>query len=96
MHDIGRLPYNEKKDIDHHITGAEKAGKILKKLNYPKDKIKEIQKAIICHRGSDLIKPETILEKIICNVDAMSHFDILPLLYFWRSREEEDFHTITK
>lgn len=96
LHDIGRLPYNDKKDIDHHITGAKKAGKILKKLNYPEKKIKEIQKAIICHRGSDNIKPKTILEKIIANADAMSHFDALPLFYYWRAQVGDDFYTTTK
>ncbi len=96
LHDIGRLPYSDKKDIDHHISGAEKAEKILKKLNYPKEKISEIKGAIICHRGNDKIKPKTILEKIIANADAMSHFDILPVLYYWRSKAGDDFAEITK
>ncbi|MDD5032476.1 MAG: HD domain-containing protein [Patescibacteria group bacterium] len=96
LHDIGRLPYSEKKDKIHHITGAKEADKILRKLKYPENKIKEIQRVIICHRGSDSIKPKTVLEKIIANADAMSHFDTLPLFYYWRGKRGESFDEITK
>ncbi|MDD5554227.1 MAG: HD domain-containing protein [Patescibacteria group bacterium] len=96
LHDIGRLPYSDKKDKTHHIRGVKEATKILRRLKYPENKIKEIQKVIICHRGSGSVKPKTVLEKIIANADAMSHFDTLPLFYYWRGKRGESFAEITK
>ncbi|MFA4833377.1 MAG: HD domain-containing protein [Patescibacteria group bacterium] len=95
LHDIGRLPYSDKKDETHHIIGAKEAEKILRKLKYSGNKIKEIQRVIICHRGSDFIKPKTVLEKIIANADAMSHFDTLPLFYYWRAKGCNSFNEVT-
>lgn len=95
LHDVGRLKYSDKKDIDHHITGVKKANKILTKLKYDKEKTKEILQAIVSHRGSDKIKPKTMLDKIIANADAMSHYDALPVFYFWRSQQGDSFQEIT-
>lgn len=95
LHDIGRLPYTDKKNLNHHIIGARKAEKILRKLNCPKEKIEIIKQAIICHRGSNGQKPKSIEEKIIANADAMSHFDVLPILYYWRAQQGDSFKKIT-
>lgn len=83
LHDIGRLPYSDQAEEKHHILGAEEAGKILKRLKYPEERIKAICSAILSHRGS--VPPKTVLEKIIANADALSHFDILPVFYYWRA-----------
>lgn len=85
LHDIGRLPFSDKKDKNHHITGAKEAEKILKKFNYPTDKIDKVVNAVLCHRGSTFIKPRTMLDKIIANADAMSHFDMMPAFYYTRA-----------
>jgi len=80
------LPYSDKNEVNHHITGAIKAERILKKYKYPKEKIDEIKEAIICHRGSDdYHKPKTVLAKIIATADAMSHFDSIPVFFYWRA-----------
>jgi len=60
---------------NHHITGAEIAGKKLKELNYPQEKIELVKKCILSHRGSQESDRETIEEKIIADADAMSNFD---------------------
>lgn len=86
LHDIGRLPYSDEKDINHHITGAIKAERILKKFKYSQKRIDEIKQAILCHRGSDAeYKPVSMLDKIIASADAMSHFDATYVFFYWRS-----------
>ncbi|MFH1662217.1 MAG: HD domain-containing protein [Candidatus Falkowbacteria bacterium] len=68
LHDIGR---DNKFNIPHEIAGAEKAKKILKKLNYSKNEIKDICGCILAHNAKT-IKPKTIEEKIICSADGAS------------------------
>jgi hypothetical protein len=89
LHDIGRLPKIGKKlqkENGHHVLGALKAEKILRGLGYPEDKIIKVKNIILAHRGrnSEYV-PKTIEEKIVANADAMSHFEVLPLLVYWRS-----------
>jgi uncharacterized protein len=81
LHDIGRIKFN---DEDHHISGAIEAEKILEDQGYSTEIIKEVKHCIESHRGSQNIKPETISAKIIANADAMSHFDSLPIFFYWR------------
>ncbi len=88
LHDIGRLPKIGKraaKEDDHHILGAVRAEKILKKLNYPQVKIDKVKNIILAHRSAKQPRPKTIEEKIVSNADAMSAFDILPLFFYWRT-----------
>lgn len=82
LHDIGRV--NIKHDEDHHIVGVPEAEKILKRFNYPNETIKEIEHVVASHRTSKGPKPKTMLAKIIANADAMAHFDILPVFFWWR------------
>lgn len=82
LHDIGRV--NIKHDEDHHIVGVPEAEKILKRFNYPNETIKEIKHVVASHRTSKGPKPKTMLAKIIANADAMAHFDILPVFFWWR------------
>ena len=71
LHDIGSIIHGRK---DHHITGAKIAEEKLNELNYPKDKIEEIKKCILTHRGSERIEPETIEARIIRDADSLSNF----------------------
>jgi HD superfamily phosphodiesterase len=68
----------------HHISGAREAERILKELNYPKPKIEKIKHCIYAHRASQSIKRETKEAECVANADAMSHFDNIPSLFFWR------------
>lgn len=78
LHDIARItqygPIEE-----HHIHGAELAEKILKKHNYPEERIERIKKCIYNHVDN----PKTsVEEEIIADADVLAHFDNLSLL-FW-------------
>lgn len=74
LHDIGSVVHGRK---DHHITGAEIAGKKLKELGYPEEKIELVKRCILNHRGSQENNPVSIEEKIISDADALSNFDNL-------------------
>lgn len=85
LHDIGRFRIG---DENHDITGVPEAEKILKEYNYPESVIDEVKHCIETHRASKDKKPETKIAKIIANADAMAHFDILPLLFYWRGKKQ--------
>jgi len=52
------------------------------------DKVKD---SIESHRASKDIEPKSLEAEIIRNADAMSHLDILPVLFKYRSEKEKDF-----
>lgn len=87
LHDIGRV--DMKYDEYHHIVGVPIAEKILKKFNYPEKVIKEVKHVIASHRTSKGPRPKTMVAKIIANADAMAHFDILPVFFWWRKGKKE-------
>jgi len=78
LHDIGVVKGDKP---NHHISGVKETEKILKKLNYPPEKIEKIKHCIFAHRSSKSIPRETIEAKIIATADAMSHFDEIPSLF---------------
>ena len=67
---------------NHHIHGVDMAEKILKRYNYPKDKIELVKLCILNHRGSVLKEKATIEEICVADVDAISHYDTLPSLFY--------------
>lgn len=85
LHDIGRA--NLKDDAGHHIKGADISERILLQNGYSDDIVKEIKLAVLRHCAIDGFCPQTIFEKIIANADAMSHFDIVPLFFYWRTKD---------
>lgn len=85
LHDIGRLRFGGE---NHDITGIPEAEKILKEHNASQDVINEVKHCIESHRGSKDIPPRTTIAKIIANADAMAHFDILPVFFYWRSKKQ--------
>ena len=90
LHDIGRVDI--KHDEDHHIVGVPIAEGILKQFNYSDKVIKEVKHVVASHRTSKGEKPKTMVAKIVANADAMAHFDILPVFFWWRkSRKEYSF-----
>jgi len=84
LHDIGRLKFGDK---DHDITGVPEAEKILKRYKYSQDIIDEIKHCIASHRSSKGVAPKTIIAKIIANADAMAHFDIVPVFFYWKTKK---------
>lgn len=77
LHDIGRFKFGGK---DHNITGIPEAEKILKELNYPDETIEIIKHCVKTHRASTERTPDNKMEEIIRDADALSHFDIVPVL----------------
>jgi len=72
LHDITSIMgYHE----NHHISGSKVAEELLTRLNYPKDKIEEVNHCILTHRGSVPLKKETKEAQILADADAMAHFD---------------------
>lgn len=78
LHDIGSIIQGRE---NHHITGAEIAGKKLKELNYPAEKIEKVKQCIFSHRGSQEISRLSIEEQILADADALSAFDNISGLF---------------
>ena len=78
LHDIGAAM---KGPEDHHKTGAEIAGKILKGIGYSEDIIKPVQYCILVHRGSREGERETIEAKCVASADGAAHFYQIPTLF---------------
>ncbi len=67
---------------NHHLESGKLAEKILRKYNYPQEKIELIKKCIYEHRASKNIKKTSLESKILASADAMSHFQNIPDLFF--------------
>ena len=70
LHDISRI----KGQREHHITGALEAGRILKSLGYPEDKIDKVKHCVLTHSADKGFTPISIEAKIVASADAISHF----------------------
>ena len=71
LHDIARLKEDNNEVECHADHGAELAEKILKEMNFPEEKIKEVSYAIKVHRHSKGIKAETKEAAIIQDADRL-------------------------
>jgi len=60
---------------EHHVHSARLAEEILKKHNYPEEKIEKVKHCIYAHRASKNIPRETTEAEIIASADGMAHFD---------------------
>jgi uncharacterized protein len=67
---------------EHHIHGAIEAHKILKDLNYPKQKIKAVKHCIENHRGSATGKRGTPEAECLASADAIAHIENVPSLFY--------------
>lgn len=81
LHDIASVT-DYKLYEKHHIHGAAMAEAILKKYNYPENKIELVKLCILNHRGSVLKEKRTIEEICVADADAISHYDALPALFY--------------
>jgi uncharacterized protein len=79
LHDYASIKDKNMYD-KHHIYGAIEAEQILKKLDYPKEKINMVKECIMSHRGSLNIKRVTKEEICVASADAMAHIDQIPSL----------------
>lgn len=78
LHDVARVigfgPIEE-----HNKYGAEMVENILKKYNYPQEKIEFVKKCIYNHIDNP---KESVEEEIIADADVLAHFDNLSMLYW--------------
>jgi uncharacterized protein len=80
LHDIGSITQGDSEN--HHILGSIIAEDLLKKYDYPKERIERIKHCIFAHRGSKTIPRETIEAECVADADAMSHFDNINSLFY--------------
>lgn len=78
LHDIGSINGDYE---NHHIFGVGYAEKLLKKFNYPKEKIEKVKHCILTHRGSKKVPRETIEAECVASADAMSNFDDISAMF---------------
>jgi uncharacterized protein len=67
---------------EHHTQSAIMAGEILKKLNYPEQKIGAVQHCIENHRGSVPGMRNTVEAECLANADAIAHIENIPSLLY--------------
>lgn len=67
---------------EHHIYGAIEAEKILKSLNYPKEKIEAVKHCIENHRSSLPGKRGTPEAECLASADAIAHIENFPSLLY--------------
>lgn len=88
LHDLGHLTAKTLAEIDtvkidHHITGAKMAEKMLENYQLPRETVEKILNCILCHRAKEPHVPQAIEEKIVAVADTLSHFQsIFYLTYF--------------
>ncbi len=78
LHDIALIKQvGDRKD--HHINGKSIALEMLKKYNYPKEKIDKVLGCVYNHRSSK--NANNIEEICVSDADILSHFDNIPMLF---------------
>ena len=78
LHDVALIKrVGDRKE--HHINGKILSEEILKKYNYPKDKLDKVLGCVYNHRSS---KNATNMEELcVCDADILAHFDNIPMLF---------------
>jgi uncharacterized protein len=71
LHDIARLKEDNNEIKCHADHGAEMAEKILKEMNFPEEKIKQVIYSIKVHRHSKSIKAKTKEAEILQDADRL-------------------------
>jgi uncharacterized protein len=84
LHDLAGIEGNQK---EHHIIGAKRAEEILKKYNYPHEKIEKIKLCILNHRSSVPNKKNSIEEIIVADADAIIHLTQISSLFYAAYKE---------
>ena len=78
LHDIARIKCVGTR-ADHHINGKILAEEILRKYNYPVEKMEKVLGCVYNHRSS---KNATNIEELcVADADILAHFDNIPMLF---------------
>ncbi|MFT5874846.1 MAG: hypothetical protein ACI8WT_003825 [Clostridium sp.] len=81
LHDLAGIK-DDSKTTEHHIYGAIEAEEILRKYNYPDDRIEKVKKCILNHRGSVNNIKDSVEEICVADADAMAHIEEIGSLFY--------------
>ena len=88
LHDYASIK-DEALYADHYIHSPIEAEKLLKRFDYPIEKIEAVKEAIATHRGSVIAEHRGVDGAGLANANAMSHIEGFPsLLYLAYVRHE--------
>lgn len=84
LHDYASVKNYKLYESGHHIHGARMAEELLKKFNYPQEKIEQVKHCILSHSGDENCQVKRKTKEAICvaNADAMAHFSAIPSLFY--------------
>ena len=88
LHDISRLKEDLNEVECHAEHGAKAAEKILKEVNFPDNKIKEVCHAIAVHRHSKGLKAETKEAEILQDADRLDALGAITIARMFSSGGE--------
>jgi uncharacterized protein len=86
LHDLVSIE-DENNYKEHHKIGAGRAEEILKRYNYPQEKIERIKLCILNHRSSINNNKNSIEEICVADADAIIHLTKISSLYYAAYRE---------
>ncbi|MEK6263767.1 MAG: HD domain-containing protein [Clostridium sp.] len=81
LHDLAGIRDNSKTK-EHHIYGSIEAEEILRKYNYPDDRIEKVKRCILNHRGSFNNFNDIFEEICVADADAMAHIEQIGSLFY--------------
>ncbi len=71
LHDIARVKEDRGEVVDHAQEGARMAAEILKKIDFPQQKIDQVCHCILVHRWNKNGQPQTIEAEILQDADRL-------------------------
>ncbi|MCS7105058.1 MAG: HD domain-containing protein [Thermofilaceae archaeon] len=71
LHDIARSMEDEGLVDDHAVEGARVSRELLRKLQFPEEKVEKVAYCIEVHRFKNDVKPETIEAKVLQDADRL-------------------------
>jgi uncharacterized protein len=86
LHDLAAIE-DENNSEEHHILGAKRAEELLKKYNYPTEKINQIKLCILNHRSSVNNNKNSMEEICVADADAIIHLRALGSLFYLAYKE---------
>lgn len=92
LHDIARSKEDKNEDLCHAEEGAKMALDIIKKYNFPENKVKNIYHSILAHRYSKDIKPETKEAAIIQDADRLDAIGAIAIARVFNHNGEKGNH----
>jgi uncharacterized protein len=86
LHDLVSIE-DEKNYKEHHIIGSKRAEELLRKYNYPTEKMNQIKLCILNHRSSVNSTKNSVEEICVADADAIIHLLEIGSLFFAAYKE---------